>query len=213
MTKISTSSSKCGSCERIVKNGDKSGIACNNCPLWFQGACSSLSEEDVNLMGRNKGCLWLCDSSLNDVFSSEAKYNPIIKIKISECGMEFIHKSLIEIKSALGPPPEPVKKHDNENSLSPEAIKNALVAKKGTFNSSFEADNSKLQNVVEHRDESTLKVEFTRRLGKPKGETSKTWSLTVHSTSEWDARKHLSKSYKFHNYLLPGTNLHITIAE
>ena len=82
MTKMSTSSSKCGSCKRIVKDGEKSGIACDNCSLWYHGTCGSQSEEDVTLMGRTKGCPWLCDSCLNDdVFNLEAKYNPIIDTK------------------------------------------------------------------------------------------------------------------------------------
>ena len=100
MTKPSTSSSKCGTCKKIVKDGDKSGIACDNCGVWYHGACAKLSQEDVTLMGRIKGCLWLCDSCLNDdVFNSEAKYNPIIDAKIMKSGMKQIQNSMNESSS------------------------------------------------------------------------------------------------------------------
>ena len=201
MTKPSTSSSKCGTCKKIVKDGDKSGIACDNCGVWYHGACAKLSQEDVTLMGRIKGCLWLCDSCLNDdVFNSEAKYNPIVDAKIMKNGMKTIQNSLTEIKSALRPSPEPVKIKDNENTLSREVIINGIVEEKGTFNSTFEADNCKLQNVFDHMEETSLKIDSTRRLGKPKGDMSRPRPLLVRFASEWDARKCLSKSYKLKNY-------------
>ena len=63
--------------------------------------------------------------------------------------------------------------HDNEHILSREVIINGLVGEKGTFDSSFEADNSKLQNVYNHMDETTPKIDSTRRLGKAKGDIPK----------------------------------------
>ena len=201
MTKPSTSSSKCGTCKKIVKDGDKSGIACDNCAVWYHGACAKLSQEDVTLMGRIKGCLWLCDSCLNDdAFNSEAKYNPIIDAKIMKSGMKQIQNSLTEIKSALRPSPEPVKIIDHDYSLSREVIINGLVEEKGDFNSTFEADNSKLQSVFNHMEEASLNIDSTRRLGKPKGDTSRPRPLLVRFTSEWDARKCLYKSYKLQSF-------------
>ena len=109
-------------------------------------------------MGRIKGCLWLCDSCLNDyIFSPEAKYNHIIDAKNMKSSMKSIQNSLTEIQSALRPIPEPVKKHVNEESLSREIIINGLVDDEGTFKSSFEGDNSKLQEVFNHMDEKILK--------------------------------------------------------
>ena len=107
MTKMSTSSSKCGTCKRFVNDGDKSGIAFDNCYVWYHGACASLSEEDVTKMGKIKGCLWLCDSCLN-VFNSEATYNPVIDTKTQKC-MQSIQNSLTGIKTTLRPTQEPVK--------------------------------------------------------------------------------------------------------
>ena len=143
MTKASTSSSKCGSCKRTVKDVDKFGIACDNCSLWYHGACASLSEEDVKLIGRIKGCLWLCDSCLNDdIFNPEAKNNHIVDAKKLKRSMKSIQNSSTEIQSALRPTPEPVKKHVNEESKFREIIINGLVENERTFKSSFEADNS-----------------------------------------------------------------------
>ena len=63
MSKTSTSTSKCGSCKRVVKDGDPSGIACDNCSVWYHGcSCAGLSQEDVTVMGRVSGCLWICSS-------------------------------------------------------------------------------------------------------------------------------------------------------
>ena len=116
-------------------------------------------------MGRIKGCLWLCDSCLyDDIFSPEAKYNHTIDARNMKSSMKSIQNSLTEIQSALRRIPEPVKKHVNEDSLSREIIINGLVENKGTFKSSFEADNSKLQEVFNHMDEKTLKIESTRRI-------------------------------------------------
>ena len=103
---------------------------------------------------------------------------------------------MTEIKFALKPTPEPFKIHHNENSLSHQVIINGLVKKKGTFSSSFGADNSKLQNVFYHMDETTLKIDSTCKLGQPKGDKSKPRPLLVRFTSERDARKCLSKSYQ-----------------
>ena len=200
MTKMSTSSSKCGSYKRIVKEGDKSGIACDNCPLWYHRACASLSEEDVTLTGRIKGWVWLCESCLtDDVFNSEAKYNPIIDTKITKSGMKSIRNSLTEIKSALRSTPKPVKTHDSESSLSHEVIINGFVDETGTFNSSFEADKSKLLNRYNYMDETTLTMESTRRLVKPKGDVSRPRPLLVSCIPEWDAKKFLSKFYTLRN--------------
>ena len=60
------SSSMCGSCKGIVKEGNKFVIACNNCSFWSEGACASQFEKDVTPMGRFRGCLTFCGSSLND---------------------------------------------------------------------------------------------------------------------------------------------------
>ena len=146
-------------------------------------------------MARNKGCLWLYQSYLNDdVFNSEPKYKPIVDIKFGENYMNPIQNSFAENKSALKPTPEPVKIHDNENNISREVIINALVEEKGTFISSFEADNYKIQNGFNDMDETTLKIDFIRRLGKNKGDMSRLRALLVRFTSEWDARKCLSES-------------------
>ena len=93
---------------------------------------------------------------LNDsIFSPEAKYNHIIDAKKMKSSMKSIQNS--EIQSALRPTPEPVKKHVYEKSLSREIIINGLVEDKGTFKSSFEADNSKLQEVFNHMDKKLSK--------------------------------------------------------
>ena len=81
-----------------------------------------------------------------------------------------------------------------------EVIINGVVEEQGIFYSSFEADNSKLHNLFNHMDETTLKIYSNRTLGKPKGDMSRTRPLFVRFTSEWDARKCLSKSYKVKNY-------------
>ena len=84
MTKvvISTSSSKCGSSKKNVKDGDKSGIVCDNCSPWYNGTCKRLSEEDIKLMVRIKGCSWLRDSWLNDdIFNPKPEYNHTIDAK------------------------------------------------------------------------------------------------------------------------------------
>ena len=104
-------------------------------------------------------------------------------------GMESIQNSLTEIKSALKPTPEPVKIHDEEYSLSRDVIINGFVDEKGFSNSSFEADKSKSQNVFNHMDETTIKIDSTRRLGKPKHDMSRPRRFLVRFTSEWDTSK------------------------
>ena len=131
---MSISSSECGSCERIVKDGDKSGIACYKCSLWYHGACASLSEQYVTLKGQIRGCLSLCDSYFNDdVFNSEAKYNPIFDTKFMRSCNKTIQNSLKGIRFALRPTPEPVKRQHNQNSQPREVIINGFVEEKGTF--------------------------------------------------------------------------------
>ena len=42
---------KCGSCKKIVKDGDYCGV-------WYHGcSCTRLSQDDVTMMGRISGCL------------------------------------------------------------------------------------------------------------------------------------------------------------
>ena len=121
MTKMSFPSPKCGSCKRIVKVGDKFGIACDNCCLWYHAACASLSEKDVTLMAWLSKCLWLCDFGLNsDAFISEAMYNFFIDTKTKKSGMKSCQRSVTKNKSVLKSTPQPVKIHDNEK-------KNCLV--------------------------------------------------------------------------------------
>ena len=81
-----------------------------------------------------------------------------------------------------------------------EVIIKGVVEEQGIFHSSFEADNSKLHIVFNHRDGTTLKIDSDRTLGKSKDDMSRTRLLFVLFTSEWDARKCLSKSYKVKNY-------------
>ena len=69
--------------------------------------------------------------------------------------IKSFQNSSTEIQSARRPTPETVEKHVNEESLSREIIINGLVWDKGTFNSSFEVDNSKLQETFNQKEKST----------------------------------------------------------
>ena len=82
--------------------------------------------------------------------------------------MKSIQNSLTETNSAFRPTRESMKIHDNENKISCEVVIIGLIEEKGTFHFSFEADSSKLQNVCNHMDETTFKIDSTRRIGQPK---------------------------------------------
>ena len=78
--------------------------------------------------------------------------------------MKTIQKSLTEFKSALRLTQEPVIIHDNENNFSREVPLNGLVEEENNINSFFGAEISKLQNVINQMDETTLNIGSTRRL-------------------------------------------------
>ena len=46
-------------------------------------------------------------------------------------------------------------------------------------------------------------IETTRRLGRPQRDSERPRPLFVRFTSEWDARKSLSKAYKLKSYPVP----------
>ena len=145
-------------------------------------------------MGQIKGFLWLCESCLNDdVSNSEAKCNLLIDTKGVKTGMKSIHDSLTEKEFALRPTPEPVKIHGKEDNLSRQVFINCLFEEKRFFNSSVEADNFKLQIVINHMAERTLKIDSTCTLKKPKGDKSQPRPLLVRFTADWDAGNCLPK--------------------
>ena len=202
----STSTSKCRSCKRVVKDDDESGIACDNCSGWFHGSCAGLSKDDVSAMGRISGCLWICTSCRNDdVFQSEAKLTSLSATKEIKISVNSIQNSLIEIKkSVLEPLKVATKAHPSgDSTTSREILISGLVEQKGDFHSSFEADDSKLQEVFQHIGEPTLSIEATRRLGRPQRDSNRPRPLLIRFTSEWDARKCLSKGYKLKTYNAP----------
>ena len=72
------------SCKKMVRDEDPSGIACDSCDVCYQGcSCAGLSQDDVTVMGRIRGCLWICSVCHNDdVFTSEAKLN--LKFRLNQ---------------------------------------------------------------------------------------------------------------------------------
>ena len=89
----------------MVKDEDPSGIACDSCGVWYHGcSCAGLSQDDVTVMGRIRGCLWICSVCHNDdVFTSEAKLNSLIAKKEFKISGKSIQNSLDEIKTKLEP--------------------------------------------------------------------------------------------------------------
>ena len=200
--KTSTSASKCGSCKKMVKDEDPSGIACDSCGVWYHGcSCAGLSQDDVTVMGRIRGCLWICCVCHNDdVFTSEAKLNSLIAKKEFKISVKSIQNSLDEIKTKLEPTHKVPKAPPSGETTCREILISGLVEDKGDFHSSFEADDFKLKEVFQHIGEPMLSIETTRRLGRPQRDSKRPRPLLVRFTSEWDARKSLSKAYKLKSY-------------
>ena len=80
----------------MVKDEDPFGIARVSCGVWFHGfSCAGLSQDDVTVMGRIRGCLWICSLCHNDdVFTSEAKLNSLIAKKEFKSSVISIQNSL-----------------------------------------------------------------------------------------------------------------------
>ena len=185
-----------------------------NCSGWFHGSCAGLSKDDVAAMGRISGCLWICTSCRNDdVFQSEAKLTSLSATKEIKISVNSIQNSLIEIKKSVLEPLKVATKAppSGDSTTFREILISRLVEQKGDFHSSFEADDSKLQEVFQHIGEPTLSIEATRRLGRPQRDSNRPRPLLIRFTSEWDARKCLSKGYKLKN--LQCASLHIEIAQ
>ena len=197
----STSSSKCGSCKKVVKEVDKTGIACDNCFTWYHGTCVGLSEQDVSTLGRISGCLWMCNACLDDnVFNSEAKYTSVITNQTVKNTMKNIQNTLDEMKATLKTPLEPGKSHETQSAISREIVITGLMEEKGDAHSLIEADNNKLQDVLKYLDNSNFNIENTRRLGQYKKESTGPRPLLVRFSSEWNVRKCLSRAYKLKNF-------------
>ena len=187
----STSSSKCGSCKKVVKEVDKTGIACDNCSTWYHGTRVGLSEQDVTTLGRISGCLWMCNACLDDnVFNSEAKYTSVITNQTVKNTMKNIQNTLDEMKATLKTPLEPGKSHETQSAISREIVITGLMKEKGVAHSLIEADKNKLQDVLKYLDNSNFNIENSTR---PR-------LLLVRFSSEWDVRKCLSRAYKLKNY-------------
>ena len=84
-----------------------------------------------------------------------------------------------------------------------EILISGLVEDKGDFHSSLEASDFKLKEVFQYIGEPMLSIEATRRLGQPQRDSKRPVPLLVRFTSEWDARKSLSKAYKLEPYPVP----------
>ena len=158
----STSSSKCGSCKNVVKEVDKTGIACDNCSTWYHGTCVGLSEQDITTLGRTSGCLWMCDACLDDnIFNSEAKYTSVITNRTVENTMENIQNTLDEMKATLKTPLEPGNSEsaisrEIQSAISRKSVIPGLMEEKDDAHSLIEADNNKLQGVLKYFDNSNL---------------------------------------------------------
>ena len=71
---------RCGPCNKTVKDNDSTAIGCEKCSAWFHGQCVGLSPDDVATMGKIRGCFWLCSGCLEgNIFTSQAKFELIIQ--------------------------------------------------------------------------------------------------------------------------------------
>ena len=52
----------CGQCEEEIAEHVDPCIMCDECSRWCNGACVSLSSEDISVLGRISNCRWFCDS-------------------------------------------------------------------------------------------------------------------------------------------------------
>ena len=83
---------RCGPCNKPVKDNDSTAIGCEKCSAWFHGQCVGLSPDDVALMDKIRGCFWLCSGCLEgNIFTFQAKFELIIQRQ----------ESLIEIKKSI----------------------------------------------------------------------------------------------------------------
>ena len=221
MSKTSTSTSKCGSCKRVVKDGDPSGIACDNCSVWYHGcSCAGLSQEDVTVMGRVSGCLWICSSCRdNDAFKSEVKSNSLLAIKELKISVNSVQNSLTEIKTKLEPAREINKPKDIEtdlvkdNKLPPNApfqlkidnLAEANVEQVSPGNRASAILNHEMDAVNEvltHLEESPQIMDI-KRLGKFVRNKERPRAVILTLSSAWDVRKILSKAPKMKNFHKP----------
>ena len=221
MSKTSTSTSKCGSCKRVVKDGDPSGIACDNCSVWYHGcSCVGLSQEDVTVMGRVSGCLWICSSCRDDdAFKSEAKSNSLFAIKELKISVNSVQNSLTEIKSKLEPAREINKAKDIETdfvkdnklpSNVPFQLKIDNLAEANVEQVSPENRASAILNhemdavseVLTHLEESPQIMDI-KRLGKFERNKQRPRAVILTLSSAWDVRKILSKAPKLKNFHKP----------
>ena len=221
MSKTSTSTSKCGSCKRVVKDGDPSGIACDNCSVWYhECSCAGLSQEDVTVMGGVSGCLWICSSCRdNDAFKSEAKSNSLLAIKELKISVTSVQNSLTEIKTKLEPARVINKPKDFETDLvkdkklppnAPFQLKidnlaEANVEQVSPENRSYAILNHEMDAVNEvltHLEESP-QIKDIKRLGKFVRNKERPRAVILTLSSAWDVRKILSKAPKMKNFHKP----------
>ena len=197
--KTYTSTSKGGSCKKMVKVEDPSGIVCVSCGVWYHGcSCGGLSQDNVTVMGRIRGCLWICSVCLNDdVFTSEAKLNSLIVKKEFKILVKSIQNSLDEIETKLEPAHKVPKAPPSGEPTCREILISGLVENKGNFHSTFEADDFKMKEIFQHIGEPMLSIETTRRLGRPQRDSKSTRPLNDYSTAIY-----LFDEYSSHMFLL-----------
>ena len=189
----------------MVKDEDPSVIACDSCGVWYHGCpCGGLSQDDVTVMGRIRGCRWICSVCHNDdFFTSKTKLKSLIAMKEFKISGISIQNSLDEIKTKLEPTHKTPNAPPSGEPTCREILLSCLVEDKGAFHSSFEADDFKLKEVFQRIGEPMLSIETTRQLGRPQRDLKRPRPLLVCFTSESDPGKSLSRAYKLKSYPVP----------
>ena len=165
--------SRCGPCNKLVKDNDSTAIGCKKCSAWFHGQCVGLSPDDVATMGKFRGCFWLCSGCLEgNIFTSQAKFELIIQrqeslIEITKSNKETVENvDATKTTSSNVPVNSRINNSHRANTCENEIIIDGVCEDNGQFTSNIEAEEAKVAEIFDHRGEKNLSICHMYRLGK-----------------------------------------------
>ena len=191
---------RCGPCNKPVKDNDSTAIGCEKCSAWFHGQCVGLSPDDVATMGEIRGCFWLCSGCLEgNIFTSQAKFELIIQNTKS---IKETVENVDPTKTTLSNVPvnSRINNSHRANTCENEIIIDGVCEDNGQFTSNIEAEEAKVAEIFDHIGEENLSICQMYRLGKANRQQGRPHTLLVRLSFEWNARKCLAKSYKLKNF-------------
>ena len=129
---------RCGPCNKPVKDNDSTAIGCEKCSAWFHGQCVGLSPDDVATMGKIQR-----QESL---------------IEITKSIKETVENVDPTKTSSNVPVNSRINNSHRANTCENEIIIDGVCEDNGQFTSNIEAEEAKVAEIFDHIGEENLSL-------------------------------------------------------